>query len=82
LNRAVAHGYAFGPDAGLSLLAAARAGGGLDNYPAATAVEAGLVARAGDRTRAAELFRSAAAAASSEVERRALLARAAEVDRF
>src|SRR4051812_41311424 len=43
LNRAVAHGYAFGPAAGLSLLAAARAGGGLDNYPAAIAVEADLV---------------------------------------
>jgi RNA polymerase sigma-70 factor (ECF subfamily) len=79
LNRAVAHGLAFGSAAGLSLLAEARAGGALDNYPAATAVEADLVARAGDRTRAAELFRVAAAAASSEVERRALLARAAEI---
>ena len=78
LNRAVAHGYAFGPAAGLALLAEARAGGGLDHYPAAIAVEADLVARAGDRPRAAELFRAAAAAASSEVERRALLARAAE----
>jgi RNA polymerase sigma-70 factor (ECF subfamily) len=78
LNRAVAHGYAFGSAAGLALLAEARAGGGLDNYPAAIAAEADLVARAGDRPRAAELFRAAAAATSSEVERRALLARAAE----
>jgi RNA polymerase sigma-70 factor (ECF subfamily) len=80
LNRAVAHGYAFGSAAGLALLAEARAGGALDNYPAAIAVEADLVARAGDRPRAAELFRAAAGAASSEVERRALLARAAETD--
>jgi RNA polymerase sigma-70 factor (ECF subfamily) len=77
LNRAVAHGYAEGPSVGLALLAAAREGGGLDDYPAAIAVEADLVARAGDRERAAELFREAAAAARSEVERRALLARAA-----
>ncbi|MCU7723097.1 sigma-70 family RNA polymerase sigma factor [Actinoplanes sp. KI2] len=79
LNRAVAHGYAYGSAEGLSLLAAARADGALDDYPAAIAVEADLVARAGDRPRAAELFRSAAAAAVSEVERRALLTRAAEM---
>ena len=79
LNRAVAHGYAHGPAAGLALLAGARAGGGLDNYPATIAVEADLTARAGDRARAAELFRRAAAAAHSEVERRALLSRAAEL---
>jgi RNA polymerase sigma-70 factor, ECF subfamily len=79
LNQAVAHGYAFGPAAGLALLAAARAGGGLDNYPAAIAVEADLTARSGLFSEAADLFRSAAAAASSEVERRALLARAAEL---
>jgi len=79
LNRAVAHGYAFGSAAGLSLLAEARAGGALDNYPTAIAVEADLVGRAGDRPRAAELFRAAAAAVPSAVERRALLARAAEM---
>jgi RNA polymerase sigma-70 factor (ECF subfamily) len=79
LNRAVAHGYAHGPAAGLELLAAARTGGGLDNYPATIAVEADLTARAGDRERAADLFRQAAEAAHSDVERRALLARAAEM---
>ena len=78
LNRAVAHGYAYGPAAGLTRLAEARAGGALDAYPAAIAAEADLTARAGDRVRAAELFRAAAAAAPSEVERRALLARAEE----
>ncbi|MGX6606006.1 RNA polymerase sigma factor [Micromonosporaceae bacterium Da 78-11] len=79
LNRAVAHGYAHGPTVGLSLLADARAGGGLDNYPMTVAVEADLTALAGDGVRAAELFRAAAAAAPSEVERRALLIRAEEV---
>ncbi|GIF19625.1 RNA polymerase sigma-70 factor (ECF subfamily) [Actinoplanes tereljensis] len=72
LNRAVAHGYAFGPQSGLALLA------GFEGYPA-VAIEADLTAKAGDRDRAADLFREAAAVAPSEVERRALLARAAEL---
>jgi RNA polymerase sigma-70 factor (ECF subfamily) len=76
LNRAVAHGYAYGPGTGLALLAAARAGGALDGYPHALAVEADLTERLGDRRRAAELFRAASAAAFSDDERRALLVRA------
>jgi len=79
LNRAVAHGYAHGPTAGLRLLAAARVGGALDDYPPAVAVEADLTAREGDTDRAAALFRQAAAAAHSEPERRALLERADEL---
>ncbi|MCO1599592.1 sigma-70 family RNA polymerase sigma factor [Micromonospora sp. RHAY321] len=79
LNRAVAHGYAYGPAAGLALLDAARAGGGLDGYPLAVAVEADLVARQGDRLRAAALFRQAADAVDSAAERRALLSRAVEL---
>jgi len=78
LNRAVAHGYAYRPAAGLALLAQARAGGALDDYPLAIAAEAQLTARDGDRERAAELFRLAAEQAHSESERRALLERAAE----
>lgn len=78
LNRAVAHGYAYGPAAGLALLAQARAGGALDDYPLAVAVEADLTARQGDHSRAAILFRQAAAVARSEAERRALLDRADE----
>ncbi|GAA0984856.1 sigma-70 family RNA polymerase sigma factor [Acrocarpospora macrocephala] len=78
LNRAVAHGYAHGPAAGLALLAQARAGGALDGYPLAIAVEADLTARHGDPTRAAALFRQAAAVAPSDSERRALLDRADE----
>jgi RNA polymerase sigma factor (sigma-70 family) len=79
LNRAVAHGYAYGPRAGLDLLAAARAGGALDGYFPATAAEAELTARAGDPGRAADLYLDAADLARSEPERRALLARAREV---
>jgi RNA polymerase sigma-70 factor, ECF subfamily len=79
LNRAVAHGYADGPQAGLRLLAAARAGGVLDAYMPAVAAEAELTARAGDHNRAADLFLDAAALANTEPERRALLERAHEV---
>jgi RNA polymerase sigma-70 factor (ECF subfamily) len=79
LNRAVAHGYAYGPAVGLALLAEARAGGELDGYPPAVAAEADLTARSGDGVRAAELFRQAAAIARTEPERRALLDRAEEL---
>jgi RNA polymerase sigma-70 factor (ECF subfamily) len=78
LNRAVAHGYAHGPQAGLALLAGSRSGGALDGHPLALAAEADLTARGGDRDRAAALFRQAAAVAHSEPERRALLDRADE----
>jgi RNA polymerase sigma-70 factor (ECF subfamily) len=78
LNRAVAHGYAYGPAAGLALLAAARAGGALDGYPLALAAEADLTAQAGRPDRAAALFREAAAQTPGESERQALLDRAAE----
>jgi RNA polymerase sigma-70 factor, ECF subfamily len=80
LNRAVAHGYAYGPARGLVLLAAARAGGALDDYPLAIAAEADLIARDGDANRAAALFRQAAGIAHSDAERRALLDRATELD--
>ncbi|MET8366678.1 sigma-70 family RNA polymerase sigma factor [Micromonospora sp. NPDC005194] len=81
LNRAVAHGYAYGPYAGLGLLDAAQAGGGLDGNPLAVAVRADLVARQGDRLRAAALFREAAGMAGSAAERRALLDRADDLAR-
>ncbi|NUT37329.1 MAG: sigma-70 family RNA polymerase sigma factor, partial [Hamadaea sp.] len=51
LNRAVAHGYAHGPRAGLALLARSRSGGALDGHPLAIAAEADLTARHGDRAR-------------------------------
>jgi RNA polymerase sigma-70 factor (ECF subfamily) len=75
LNRAVAHGYAFGPARGLALL------DDISDMPESyvLAVEADLTARDGDVIRAAALFREAAAQAPSEVEREALLARADEL---
>jgi RNA polymerase sigma-70 factor (ECF subfamily) len=79
LNRAVAHGYAHGPEAGLALLARAWAGGALDGHVPAVAAEADLTARAGDRRRAAALFREAAALSRHDAERRALLRRAEEL---
>ncbi|WP_214322509.1 RNA polymerase sigma factor [Nonomuraea sediminis] len=79
LNRAVAHGYAHGPAAGLELLEQARRGGALDNYPLALAAEADLTARAGDSERAATLFLQAAERTHGESERRALVTRAAEL---
>jgi RNA polymerase sigma-70 factor, ECF subfamily len=80
LNRAVAHGYADGPQAGLKLLVAALAGGVLDGYPPAVAAEADLTARAGDHASAAELLRTAAAMTITDAERRALLDRADQAD--
>ncbi|GAA3287564.1 sigma-70 family RNA polymerase sigma factor [Dactylosporangium vinaceum] len=80
LNRAFAHGYAYGPAVGLELLAAARAGGALDGWPHAVAAEADLTSRLGDRARAAGLFREAAALAHGDAERAALLERAAAED--
>ncbi|MFJ6195373.1 RNA polymerase sigma factor [Micromonospora sp. NPDC092111] len=79
LNRAVAHGYAYGPTAGLALLAEARSRGALDGYPPALAAEAELTARRGDPVRAAALFRAAAGLVTSDAERRALLRRAADL---
>jgi RNA polymerase sigma-70 factor (ECF subfamily) len=79
LNRAVAHGFADGPAAGLKLLGEARAGGKLDGYLPAVAAEAELTARFGDRLRAELLFRTAADMATSPAERKALLDRADEM---
>ncbi|MFI6482712.1 RNA polymerase sigma factor [Nonomuraea sp. NPDC050663] len=71
LNRAVAHSYAFGPQEGLALLEKVDLG----DYSLAVAAEADMVARSGDRARAAALFRRAAELSSSEAEREALLRR-------
>ncbi|TCO62730.1 RNA polymerase sigma factor [Actinocrispum wychmicini] len=80
LNRAVAHGYAHGPVAGLALLDQAMAGGALDSYPLAIAAQADLTARNGNPVHAAALFRQAANLIDVESERRALLDRARELD--
>jgi RNA polymerase sigma-70 factor (ECF subfamily) len=76
VNRAVAHGFAHGPRAGLRLLAEI---GPVGNYPAAIAAEAELTRRAGDPARAAALFRRAAEDATG-AEHRALLRRATEIE--
>lgn len=77
VNRAVAHGYAHGPRAGLELLAAI--GDAVAGYAPAVAAKADLTERAGDRTAAAELFRRAAELAGTDAERRALLKRSVAV---
>ncbi|MFI7124531.1 DUF6596 domain-containing protein [Nonomuraea sp. NPDC050153] len=76
LNRAVAHGYAHGPAAGLALLDQVLATGALKDYPLAIAAQADLTARLGHRAHAAALFRRAAGLLGPGAERRALLERA------
>ncbi|GLW33506.1 RNA polymerase sigma factor [Actinoplanes regularis] len=73
VNRAVAHGYAYGPAAGLELLAAVQ--DAVAGYAPALAARAELTERAGDAAAAAGLFRQAAEVATSDAERRALLKR-------
>ncbi|MET7326640.1 sigma-70 family RNA polymerase sigma factor [Nonomuraea sp. NPDC005650] len=76
LNRAVAHGYAHGPAAGLALIDQVLATGALKDYPLAIAAQADLTARLGHRAHAAALFRQAAGLLGPGAERRALLERA------
>jgi predicted RNA polymerase sigma factor len=75
VNRAVAHGRAFGADAGLAVLdalpASALAGSAL-----VPSVRGDLLERRGDRAAAAVCFREAAALSGNESERALLLSRA------
>lgn len=78
VNRAVAHGRAFGPEAGLAVL------DGLYDGPLVRshflpAVRGDLLARAGRGQEAAAAFREAAAITRNESERKVLLGRADEV---
>ena len=77
VNRAVAHGRAFGPHAGLAVLDGipepALAGSHL-----LPSVRADLLARSGRHAEAAATFRQAAALTSNESERSLLLGRAEE----
>ena len=77
VNRAVAHGRAFGPEAGLAVLDAIpeRALAGSHLLPS---VRADLLARSGRHAEAAAAFREAAALTSNESERSLLLGRAEE----
>ncbi|HEX8754146.1 MAG TPA: RNA polymerase sigma factor, partial [Solirubrobacterales bacterium] len=78
LNRAVALGMAFGPEAGLELLERIAAEPALRDYHLLPSVRADLLAKLG-RAEEAELeFRRAAAMTGNAAERELLLRRAAE----
>jgi RNA polymerase sigma factor (sigma-70 family) len=77
VNRAVAHGRAFGAGAGLAILDG-LAPGALAGSHLLPAVRGDLLARAGRSREAAGAFREAAALTRNESERRVLLARAGE----
>jgi RNA polymerase sigma factor (sigma-70 family) len=78
VNRAVAHGRAFGPEAGMAVL------DGLDERELAgshllPAVRGDLLARAGRPSEAATAFREAAQRTRNDSERKVLLDRAADL---
>jgi predicted RNA polymerase sigma factor len=77
VNRAVAHGRAFGPDAGLAVLADVDAGG-LGDSALLPSVRGDLLERAGLKAQAAEAFTEGAARTANESERAVLLRRAQE----
>ncbi|WP_152185792.1 RNA polymerase sigma factor [Segeticoccus rhizosphaerae] len=75
VNRAVAHGRAFGPDAGLAVLEGLDAGA-LGDSPLVPSVRGDLLERAGLHARASEAFAEAVARTRNEGERTVLQARA------
>lgn len=77
VNRAVAHGRAFGPAAGLAVLETMDADA-LGDSPLVPSVRADLLERAGDHARACEEFTHAASLTRNESERRLLASRADE----
>lgn len=77
VNRAVAHGRAFGPDAGLAVLEAVDAVA-LGDSPMVPSVRGDLLERAGRHVEAAEAFVEAAVRTRNEGERRVLQRRAEE----
>ena len=77
VNRAVAHGRAFGPDAGLAVLAELHEGA-LGDSPLLPSVRGDLLERAGLNAQAGEAFAEAAARSSNESERAVLTRRATE----
>ena len=77
VNRAVAHGRAFGPDAGLDVLAGLDASG-LGDSPLLPSVRGDLLERAGRYAQAGEAFTEAAARTSNEGERALLRRRASD----
>jgi RNA polymerase sigma-70 factor (ECF subfamily) len=79
LNRAVAVAMAEGPAAGLELVDALGASGALDGYHLLPATRADLLRRLGRPTEAAVAYRAALALVRSDVDRRYLERRLAEV---
>jgi predicted RNA polymerase sigma factor len=79
VNRAVAHGRAFGPDAGLAVLEAVDPAA-LGDSPLVPSVHGDLLERAGLHAEASEAFSEAAARTRNEGER-AVLRRRAELNR-
>jgi RNA polymerase sigma factor (sigma-70 family) len=77
LNRAVAVGFAFGPEAGLELLDAVADEPSLREYHLLPSVRGDLLAKLGRGEEAAAEFRRAAALTENERERELLLGRAA-----
>jgi predicted RNA polymerase sigma factor len=77
VNRAVAHGRAFGPAAGLAVLGALTPDA-LGDSPLVPTVRGDLLDRAGRHAEAAEAFRQAASRTRNEPERAVLLRRAEE----
>jgi RNA polymerase sigma factor (sigma-70 family) len=76
LNRAVAHGMAFGPDAALAMIEAIEAEGLLENYAPLPAARADTLCRAGRQSEARQHFERAAALTRNGREREFLLKRA------
>jgi RNA polymerase sigma factor (sigma-70 family) len=80
LNRAVAHGMAFGPEAALALLAQLEAEPALAFYAPMPAAKGDALARAGRAAEAQIAFQAAAALSRNARERDFLLARARDCD--
>ena len=81
LNRAVAYGMAFGPDAGLAVLAPIADDPALATYHLLPGVRGDLLAQLGRLEEAGREFDRAAALAGNTRERTVMLERAAEMSR-
>ncbi|AWM35794.1 RNA polymerase sigma factor [Gemmata obscuriglobus] len=82
LNRAVAVAMRDGPAAGLALIDAILAQGALGTYHLAHAARADLLRRLGDRVAARAAYERALALVRQEPERRFLMSRLAQLERF
>jgi RNA polymerase sigma factor (sigma-70 family) len=80
LNRAVAVGMAYGPDAGLEALDPLQSDAALAGYALLPAVRGDLLERLGRRSEARQSFLAAASLTSNERERDELLRRATDAD--